>query len=765
MVPSIVSRWISWFLDTKGHVPSVIAEQLKNGLFSSMPIFLGGILNTTVVAATAAWRHPTAAFVSWLLFEIALGVVRLTVLAHGKKVLASGGRPPRELAAILSCLWAFSVGVGTYFCIVSGDWVLATIACLSGPAMVCGTCLRNFGTPRLAATMVLLTLAPCALAGCLTAEAIMPLISFQLPVFMLTIFSASFSLHKLLVSWMTTLVELERSQSLTDTILRSSPDLMLVLEDDYTIAYSNQDGTGIGDVHEVGENWLDGLDGADRSGALSALMNAKHGNPSSFVLSRADGSGARRWFDIAFNRTSDDTGRMVVSARDISHQKRSEEQAIWMAQHDALTGLPNRLLLQQQLDEILGHADTGMGTAMLILDVDNFKLINDTLGHDGGDALLCTFAERLRRAVHANDLVARTGGDEFALLIRAQCNADIERVADRIFHELCTPLDHGGRLIECCASIGASLIPRDGRGRSEIMKAADIALYAAKANGRAQLRIFEPEMMENFNQHQTMIASARFALHGERITPFYQPKMSLRTAQLVGFEALLRWTDRDGRIRTPDGLHAAFDDPTLSAPISDMMLDRVLDDVAHWHQSGLAFGHVAINVTGADFRRGRFAERIITSLTDRNLPPSAIQIEVTENVFLGHGAHDVDRALKALSKHGIRIALDDFGTGYASLSHLTQFPVDILKIDRTFIGKVGHDADAEAIISTVVNLGHCLGLEVVAEGIETPLQQTFLKQIGCDTGQGFLYSAAVPADAVLERLDLLGSTERFAAAG
>lgn len=763
-MPFFFVRWVSWLLDTKGKVPVVIAEQLKNGLFSSFAIFLGGILNTSVVAATASWRHPTAPFISWLLFEIGLGVVRLSVLAHGKKVLASEGTPPRELAAFLSCLWAFSVGIGTYFCIISADWVLATIACLSAAAMVCGTCLRNFGTPRLAATMVFLTLAPCALAGCLTAEPIMPLISFQLPVFMLTIFSASFALHKLLVSWMTTLVELERSQSLTDTILRSSPDHMLVLEQDYRIAYSNHSGSDLGDVSAVGENWLDGLAGTDRAGAHLALMDAKQGRPANFVLSRFDGSGARRWFDIAFNTTPDDTGRLVVAARDITHQKRSEEQAIWTAQHDALTGLPNRILLQQSLDDILARTDAEMAAAMLILDVDNFKLINDTVGHDGGDALLCAFAERLRRAVHADDLVARTGGDEFALLISAQTNADVERVVARIYDQLRAPLDHGGRLIECGASIGASLMPRDGRGRSEIMKAADIALYAAKTNGRAQLRIFETEMMESFNEHQAMLASARFALHGEGIIPFYQPKISLRTSQVVGFEALLRWTDRDGRVRTPDGLHAAFDDPALSAPISDMMLDKVLDDVARWHQSELAFGHVAINVTGADFRRGRFAERVISSLTDRNLPPWAIQIEVTENVFLGHGTQDVDRALKALSDHGIRIALDDFGTGYASLSHLTQFPVDILKIDRSFIEKIGHDADAEAIISTVVNLGHCLGLEVVAEGIETKVQQAFLQQIGCDTAQGFLYSTAVPAQVVPERVNLFGLEESLVVA-
>jgi EAL domain-containing protein (putative c-di-GMP-specific phosphodiesterase class I) len=280
------------------------------------------------------------------------------------------------------------------------------------------------------------------------------------------------------------------------------------------------------------------------------------------------------------------------------------------------------------------------------------------------------------------------------------------------------------------------------------MKAADIALYAAKAGGRAQMRIFEPGMMTEVERHQRMIASARYALHQDRIVPHYQPKLCLRTSRVMGFETLLRWQDRDGQIRSPDTLSAAFEDPVLGAQLSDRMLEKVLDDIGQWSRAGLSFGHVAVNVAGVDFRRSDFAQRIIESLSARNLPSNCLQIEVTENVFLGHGTHDVDRALKTLSQHGIRIALDDFGTGYASLSHLTQFPVNLLKIDRSFISQIGTSANAEAITSTVINLGHCLGLEVVAEGIETAAQEAYLRDIGCDTGQGFLYSRAVPADTV-----------------
>lgn len=757
-------RLINWLLDTKTQVPPVIADQLKNGLFSSLPIFIGGVLNATAVATIAAWRHPTAPFVGWLLFEIGLGVVRMSVLIHGKKCLAAAKTPPRSLSALLSCMWALSVGIGTSMCILSGDWILATIACLSAAAMVCGICMRNFGTPRLAATMVFLALGPCAIAGSLTTEPILPIISVQLPIFILTIFSASFALHKMLVSWMTALSDLERSESLTETILRSSPDHMLILDEDFQIVFDNRpkDASATGCL--IGKNWLAEIAENEREAAQAALERAKAAQPANLALSLASPSGKRQWLDIAINRTSDASGRLIVVARDITHQKKSEEKAIWMAQHDALTGLPNRALLQHHLDETLANVGREMEAAMLIVDVDNFKAINDMVGHDGGDALLGAFAERLQAAIGEGDLVARTGGDEFALVIAAHSDEEVERVAKNIFDHLRAPINHAGRLIECGASIGASFIPRDGKTRSEIMKAADIALYAAKTGGRAQLRIFEPGMMAEVEAHQTMIALARQALTHDTIIPHYQPKIDLRTSQVIGFEALLRWTDRDGQLRTPDMLKAAFDDPALGSPLSERMLQKVLDDVQNWSRTGVPFGHVAINVAGADFRHGGFASKVINSLAARNLPTSCIQIEVTENVFLGRGASDVERELRMLSEHGIRIALDDFGTGYASLSHLTQFPINILKIDRSFIQSIGTSAGAEAITSMVVNLGHCLGLEIVAEGIETAAQEAFLREVRCDIGQGFLYSRAIAAKAVPACLTEFGTADQIAIA-
>jgi diguanylate cyclase (GGDEF)-like protein len=743
-----LNRLSHWLLGTRIKVPVPIAAQLTNGLFASVPIFLGGVINTTAVAAVAAWRHTFPPFTTWLFLELLLGALRLIVLVHGKRAITAGRTPPRLLAALLSCGWSSSVGFGTFICVTSGDWVLAAIACLSAAAMVCGICLRNFGTPRLAATMIFSALAPCAVAGLLTAEPVMTIISVQLPVFMVTIFAASFALHRMLVSWMTALGELEHSRSLNETILQSTPDHMLILDQSHDIVFSKRPGEPVSEQDSmIGRNWLSLLDPQDRDEAAVALATAVSGSMASLVTSQSGAEGEKRWFDNVVNRTSDNSGRLIVVSRDITHQKRSEESAVWMARHDTLTGLPNRALLQDRLDALLTDAAEA-GAAMLILDLDNFKAINDELGHDAGDSLLRTIGKRLGAALAEGDFVARTGGDEFALLVAARSEADVQAIAARIFDSLREPISHGGRQLECGASIGASFIPRDGTVRSAIMKAADLALYAAKAAGRAQLRIFEPGMMVEVEKHQTMLAAARYALQYDTIVPHYQPKVSLRTSRIIGFEALLRWRDANGDLRGPESLHAAFDDPALSAPLSERMLEKILDDIEAWTAAGLSFGHVAINVTSADFRRGDFDRRILDRLEAKAISPACLQVEVTENVFLGRGTDNVEHALERLSGHGIRIALDDFGTGYASLSHLNQFPVDLLKIDRSFIQRIGGSVDAEAIASTVINLGHCLGLEVIAEGVETAAQEAYLMKMGCDTGQGFLYSPALPAEDV-----------------
>ncbi|HEY6814886.1 MAG TPA: EAL domain-containing protein [Croceibacterium sp.] len=749
----LIDRAAGWLLATKIEVSPAIRQQLEAGLFSSVPIFLGGVFNSIAVAGIAAWRHPTAPFLAWLAVEIVLGIVRLPVVVAGRRALHEGRAPPKIAATILSSAWSASIGLGAFLALTSGDWVLSTIVCLSVAAMVSGICLRNFGTPRLAALMTLLALVPATLAGLLAPEPVVAIISFQLPIFIVTIFAAAFVLNRMMVTRMTTLAELERSESFNRIILESSPDYTLILDERHEIMFCNRPNAAAQSPETlIGVRWLELLHPADRDAGERALGEVARRGSANLTTRHIDTEGRTRWFDVILSRISVLSGRIIVVARDITHQKRSEERALWMASHDPLTGLPNRSVLQDRLDAIIASEAGSPDGALLMLDIDNFKVINDTLGHDAGDLMLSIFAERLRAAALEGDLVARLGGDEFAVLVAARSDADVWDAGARIYAALCEPFEHHGRLLACGASIGASRLWRDGANRSEIMKAADIALYAAKTAGRGQLKLFEPAMKAEVEHRETMLAAALAALSGDRVVPFFQPKVAFAASRIVGFEALLRWRDAHGEVRGAEEIRAAFDDPALGAALSERMIDRTLDQISRWLAEGVPFGHVAINLTAGDFRREGFAEGLLARLRQRAIPPWCLQIEVTETVFLGRGAGYVEAALRLLSENGIIVALDDFGTGYASLSHLSQFPIDLLKIDRTFVEQLGHSAEAEAISAAVINLGHCLGMQIVAEGVETAAQEAKLVALGCDIGQGFLYSKALPAEAVAPAL-------------
>lgn len=737
---------VAWLLAGRADLPAGVRTQLKAGLFTSLPIFVGGVLNTVAIAGVAYWRHPTTLFLIWLFLEIGVALLRLPVVAAGRRAIEQGRTPPVTAAALLACAWAAATGFGAYISVRTEDWLLATVVCLSAAGMVCGICLRNFGTPRLATVMMFLSLGPCAVAGLLVSEPLVAIISIQLPIFMVVIFTSVFSLHGMMVSRMEALADLEKSEAFNRSILESSPDYMMILDDRHEILFCNRPGRPVEDGNVLrGTNWFSLLPPDCRDEGLRVLEAVAAGRQANLTTYHSDPERGTRWFDVIASPIGDGKGRTMLVARDITHQKATEARAVWMARHDSLTGLANRSVLQDEVEARLQQDSAGCACALLIVDIDNFKTINDTLGHDAGDALLCDFAERLSAVIGPDGLVTRTGGDEFALLIPANAPGDVETVAERLYGSLREPFLYDGRLLECSASIGASVLREDGATRSEVMKAADIALYAAKAAGRGQLKRFEDAMKVEVDRQQSMIAAARQALVQDRIEPFFQPKIRLCTAEIVGFEALLRWTDSFGTLRSPDDLSAAFEDPTLATELSDRMFDSVIDQVEAWSRVGFEFGHVAVNVTAADFRRSTFADDLLRRITERNLDPSLLQLEITETVFLGRTAGYVEATLRKLSDHKIRIALDDFGTGYASLSHLKQFPVDLLKIDRSFVQDLGRSRDAEAITAAVINLGHCLGMEVVAEGVETVGQQTWLAHLGCDTGQGFLYSPAIPA--------------------
>jgi diguanylate cyclase (GGDEF)-like protein/PAS domain S-box-containing protein len=491
----------------------------------------------------------------------------------------------------------------------------------------------------------------------------------------------------------------------------------------------------------------------DRERFIEQAENLRTGKidryESAYRINRKDDR-RERWIMVNAWRTQKaerQSRRIIMTVRDVTEEKTAEERIRWSASHDPLTRLANRSLFQQQLEQAIRHARSqGKSAGVLLLDLDHFKQINDSLGHDVGDALLKMFAERLRSVVRARDTVARLGGDEFAIVVPDLRTADdLVRLSHSIQERMRAPFVSGGRVFDCRVSSGAAMYPKHGSTSREVLKNADVALYAAKGAGRATVMMYDAELRNDMQRRLAMVQLARNAINNDRVIPYYQPKLDLQSGTIEGFEALLRWRTPSGRIASPAALEAAFEDLEVAAAISDRMIDRVIADMRGWLDRGIAFKHVAVNASAAEFRSDNFAERVLERLARANIPTRCFQIEVTETVFLGRGAESVHRALALLNARGVKIALDDFGTGYASLRHLKKFPVDIIKIDQSFVRDMEVDPGDEAIVRAVINLGKSLGIHVVAEGIEVDAQMQRLVRLNCDFGQGFLFSKAVPA--------------------
>lgn len=554
---------------------------------------------------------------------------------------------------------------------------------------------------------------------------------------------------------------LQRADALNRSIIEASPDCISLLDTEGTVQFMNEAALRAlgsdGAKRALGSPWGASFPASVRGPARMAVEQARHGRVGHFSASQPT-SDAQKWWDVVVapvRADGDETTGLVAIARDITHQKSAEDRVRWAADHDALTALPNRSMFQRRLDQLILRAEqTGSKLTVLMLDLDDFKRTNDALGHDAGDALLTSFAQRLRQAVRADDLVARLGGDEFAIVLNDVWALDeIEAAVASIFDHMREPCIFDGKLLDIRTSIGASTYPEHGSRRPDLLKSADIALYVAKAGGRGVLRVFEPQMRAEAQGRISMLAMAKDALDHQRVVSFYQPKVDLRSKRLNGFEALLRWKHPSRGLQSPSAISAAFEDVTLAAEISDRMIDTVISDMRGWLDAGVEFQHVSINAAAAEFRRGDFANRLLERLHRADVPPRCVQLEVTETVFVGRGGEYVERALKTLSAAGIEIALDDFGTGFASLSHLKLFPVNVLKIDRSFVKNISADEDDAAIVRAVVSLGRTLGIEVVAEGIETSEQEAFLKRFRCHVGQGYLFGKPAPAAQVPQMVE------------
>jgi diguanylate cyclase (GGDEF)-like protein len=430
-------------------------------------------------------------------------------------------------------------------------------------------------------------------------------------------------------------------------------------------------------------------------------------------------------------------GRLVATYEDITERRQAEAKIIHMARHDALTNLPNRVLFKDKMEQALGR---GHELAVMFLDLDRFKGVNDSLGHSVGDALLCAVTERLQRAMPDADTVARLGGDEFAIVQSNVSPTDASELAARIIDALVEPFDLHGHQVIIGTSIGIAMAPADGNEPDQLLRNADMALYRAKADGRGTYHFFQSEMDAQMQERRKVELDLRKALLADQFELYYQPLVDVGSGEVSGFEALLRWNHPERGLVPPDEFIPVAEEIGLIVPLGDWVLKQACREAATW-PGNLS---IAVNLSAAQFRNPTLALSVVSALGQSGLAASRLELEITETVLLQDDRAVLD-ALHQFRDIGVRICMDDFGTGYSSLSYLRSFPFDKIKIDRSFIRELGNANDAVAIVRAVLRLGSSLGMITTAEGVETEEQLEILKAEGCMQVQGYLFSRPKPA--------------------
>jgi diguanylate cyclase (GGDEF)-like protein/PAS domain S-box-containing protein len=436
-----------------------------------------------------------------------------------------------------------------------------------------------------------------------------------------------------------------------------------------------------------------------------------------------------------------DQPAVLVALMDITERKRAEARLAFMAQHDSLTGLPNRNLLRQQMDDILQHTRrSAEKVAVMMFGLDNFKAVNDTLGHGTGDKLLRGVAKRLRSTLREEDALARLNSDEFAIVQRGVSRPeDAVLLARRLLEAIGEPYLLDGHSVVIGASIGIAMSPGDGQGSEKLLKSADMALSRAKNEFRGTFSFFEAEMDARAQTRRKIEIDLRSAIENDGLRPYYQPLVDLATGRITGFEALVRWPHPERGMISPAEFIPVAEETGLINPLGGLMLRRACIDAAQWPDDV----RVAVNLSPLQFRTGDLLSIVTDALKQSGLPARRLELEITETLLLEKSSQ-VQATLHALRALGVRISMDDFGTGYSSLSYLRSFPFDKIKIDRSFVRDLGANRDAQAIVRSIISLGKGLGVTITAEGVETEAELSCLRAEGCHEGQGFLFSRARP---------------------
>jgi diguanylate cyclase (GGDEF)-like protein/PAS domain S-box-containing protein len=574
--------------------------------------------------------------------------------------------------------------------------------------------------------------------------------------------------------------DLARSEERFRTLVQNSSDVVLLLDEDLKIGYTTGSSSPIlgrapGDL--AGLSFADLLDPTERDRVEAALRETvAHSGVSAKLehrLRRSGGGWSQSETIVSNLLDTPGIGALVLTVRDVTQRKGLEDQLRELAFHDPLTGLPNRTLFQERLGESLERwRSMGEPCAVMLLDLDNFKYVNDSLGHAVGDELLKQVAERITLAVRAEDTVARAGGDEFTLLLGGLADAEAALEAGaRLMKALTATLWVHGREVTPKASIGIALAGSHGISADELLRNADVAMYRAKAQGRGRCELFDPALhaaalqrlereveLRNAigrpgspqgafgsNAPQGALGSGELVLH-------YQPLMDLANDRMVGVEALVRWQHPRLGLLQPGDFITLAEETGLIVPVGEWVLNEACRQVALWQQDGTAPGlKASVNLSSRQLYETDLPACVAAALANSGLDPTTLVLEITESLLLDDGEETMQRLLN-LRELGVQLAMDDFGTGYSSLSYLSRLPIQILKIDRAFVSVLGRSDEDAAVVRAILSLARTFGMEVVAEGIERPEEVAALKELGCPMGQGFYFSRPLDAEALASRI-------------
>lgn len=555
---------------------------------------------------------------------------------------------------------------------------------------------------------------------------------------------------------MRTLLELREKQARLSAIFNAGPQCIKLVDGQGVIRDINRAGAALLGVENpedlIGKPVTDFIAPEHQETTLAFHKSVLRGNHGTLVFEMLCRDGRQRWVEshtVPLTSAQDGGTSALSVTLDITERVRDSERLSFLTQHDALTGLPNRLLFTDRLRQAMIEAQRHHRlVGVVFLDLDRFKNINDTLGHDVGDAMLVAVAARLRAALRPSDTIARLGGDEFAAILADMARAeDAPLVVQRVLDAFKEPFLIDGRELFMSASLGITLYPVDAADAYALLRNADTAMYRAKEHGRSACQFYTAEMTQRAHEDMALEGALRHAIVRGELLLHYQPIVDLNSGRILGVEALLRWQHPELGLVSPVRFIPLAEESGLIVSIGEWVLREACKQTRAWHDAGFTELYVAVNLSSRQFREPDLVQRVQQVLADIGLSGVRLELELTESMLLTNIDNTV-RQMQELDTAGVRFAVDDFGTGYSSLSYLKRFPIDVLKIDQSFVRDITTNPDAAAIVRAIITMAHALGVRVVAEGVETHAQMDFLRANSCDCMQGYYLSRPLPADAL-----------------